>query len=119
MKEDILFRPWKELRQLQNRRLHYFITRHLYPFSPYYRSLFDKNRIRPDDIKTVDDLRRIPFTSKNNFMDSIGDDAAKTTLAFCLQPDEELMKKFLPKGELIKFAFSNILKGKDYLKSQL
>ena len=53
--DNILFRPWKELRSLQNRTLHHFITKHLYPFSPYYRKLFDKNKIKPHSIKTVND----------------------------------------------------------------
>src|SRR3989338_3450991 len=117
--DNILFRPWKELKRLQNKRLHYFVTRRLYPFSPYYRQLFDKNRIKPDSIKTVEDLRRIPFISKNSFLDSIGEDVAAGTLTFCLRPSEEAIKRFLPITERIKFASLNILKGKDYIKTEL
>ncbi len=117
--DNILFRPWKELKSLQNKRLHYFVRNRLYPFSPYYRQLFDKNRIKPDSIKTVEDLKKIPFVSKNSFLDSIGEDVAAGTLTFCLQPSEEALKKFLPKRELIKFAFLSILKGKDYIKTRL
>lgn len=116
---DILFRPWKELKRLQNATLHRFITRHLYPFSPYYRRLFDKNRIKPFDIKTVEDLKRIPFSFKNSFLDAMKEDPAKGTLAFCLQPDEAAVKKFLPKTELLKFVFLGMVKGKNCIKARL
>jgi len=117
--DNILFRPWKELKDLQNRSLHRFITRHLYPFSPYYRKLFDKNKIKPDSIKTVADLKILPFSSKNSFVDALNEDPVKGTLAFCLQPSEEAIRNNLPKGELIKFMFLNILKGKDRVRSAL
>lgn len=109
---SILFRPQDELKDLQNRKLRHFITRHLYPFSPYYRRLFDKHKIDPDAIRTVEDLRRVPFTSKKDFCDSAEEDTAKRSLAFCLQPDENAVKKYLPKTELAKFMLSRALKGK-------
>jgi len=115
----ILFRPWKELRNLQDRTLHHFITRHLYPFSPYYRKLFDKNKINPQRIRTVDDLKSIPFSSKNSFLDVSNEDPAKETLAFCLQPSEDTLKRYLTKTDLIKFLCLNALKGKEYVKSRL
>jgi len=113
---NILFKKWKELRDLQNRKLHYFITRHLYPFSPHYRKLFDKNKINPNDIKTVDDLKRIPFTSKKDFFYSSDKDPRSRNLDFVLQPNEELIKKYLPKAELIKFLLPLITRGKRYIK---
>ena len=118
-KENVLFRPWKQLKCLQDRKLHYFITRHLYPFSPYYRRLFDKNKINPDAIKTAADLSRIPFTSKKDFFGSPEEDPTKRNLDFILQPSQELIKKYLPKDELIKFSLSSLLKGKSYLKNRL
>lgn len=117
--DNILFRPWKELKSLQNKTLHHFITRRLYPFSPYYRRLFDKNKIRPDSIKTVEDLKAIPFTSKNNFIDTADTNPAQKTLDFCLTPGEEAMKKFTPRTELLKFAALNMLKGSSYVKAEL
>jgi len=38
--------------------------------SPYYHSLFKKNNISPDSIKTLDDLRRIPFTTKETLREN-------------------------------------------------
>ena len=117
--DSILFRPWKELKDLQNKKLHYFITRHLYPFSPYYRDLFDRNKIKPGSIKSVEDLRRIPFTSKSTFLDLIQKDPSRGDLAFYLNPTDELIKKHLPHTELAKFFISSIFKGKSSLKKNL
>ncbi len=117
--KNIPFRPWKELRSLQGRTLHHFVTRHLYPFSPYYRKLFDKNKINPDSIRTVDDLRVIPFSSKNSFLEALSEDPARGALAFCLQPNEEAIRRYLPKTESIKFLCLNLLRGKGYLEGRL
>lgn len=111
MKDTILFRPWKELRQLQDKKLNHFVNRHLYPFSPYYRRLFDKNRIRPASIKTVGDLKSIPFTSKRDFVGLRGEGETKRNLDFVLQPGEESVGKYLPKTEFIR--------GRNYLKRRL
>ncbi|MDD5210008.1 MAG: AMP-binding protein [Elusimicrobiales bacterium] len=117
--DKILYLPWAEQKRLQNEKLHRFVTRHLYPFSPYYRKLFDDNRINPDDIRTAEDLGRIPFTSKQDFRDAIQKDPAKGTLAFCLQPDKDTIKKFLPKTELAKFMLRRALKGEAAFKAAL
>lgn len=34
--------------------------------SPFYKEIFEKNGITPDSIQTLDDLRKIPFTTKND-----------------------------------------------------
>lgn len=116
---DCLFQPWGKLKSLQDRKLNYFITRYLYPFSPYYRRLFDKNKIRPDSIRTVEDLRRIPLTSKDDFLDSPDKETAQRNLDFLLQPNEELIKKYLPKADLIKFLFLKLAMGTPYIKERL
>ncbi|MFH1279660.1 MAG: hypothetical protein ABIK65_14930 [Candidatus Eisenbacteria bacterium] len=57
---------WKskeELREIQWRRLS-ALVRHAYRRVPYYRCLFDRAGFRPDDLRTLDDLRRIPMTDK-------------------------------------------------------
>jgi len=118
-KNDILFRPYKELKSLQDRKLRHFITRHLYPFSPYYRRLFDKHKIKPGEIRCVEDLKKIPFTYKNNFVAAQGEDAAKKNLDFILQPNEKLMKEHLPKSELLRFLLLGLIRGKKHVKDLL
>ncbi|MFM1652583.1 phenylacetate--CoA ligase family protein [Brevibacillus sp. B_LB10_24] len=54
----------EEIRELQNRKLRDFVRDQLYPHSPYYREMFDRLGLAPDDIQSTDDLVKIPFTSK-------------------------------------------------------
>ncbi len=114
--ENLLFKPWAELKELQNRKLHWFVTTKVYPFSPYYRALFDKNKIDPDSIRTVEDLRRIPFTTKADLVRMSGEGKTRDLI---LQPTEQLIKKYLPKAELLKIAAAKLFRGKEYLKESL
>lgn len=38
--------------------------------SPFYRKRFAEHQLRPEDIKTLDDLRKIPFTTKNDLREN-------------------------------------------------
>ncbi len=38
--------------------------KHVYDNVPYYKNLMDKKGVKPDDIKTIDDLRKLPFLTK-------------------------------------------------------
>ena len=51
------------LRALQERRLRQLIRR-AYATVPYYRALFAQAGLQPDDIRTLDDLRRVPLLDK-------------------------------------------------------
>lgn len=57
-----------ELRSLQLERLRASL-RHAYG-NAYYRRKFDAAGVRPDDLHTLDDLRRFPFTTKQDLRDS-------------------------------------------------
>jgi phenylacetate-CoA ligase len=57
---------WKspgELLAIQNRKLQALIA-HAYRQVPYYRDLFDEARVRPSDIRTAQDLARIPISTR-------------------------------------------------------
>ena len=41
------------------------IVRHSYENIPYYRKLFTQNKIGPDDVKTLRDLKAVPFLTKD------------------------------------------------------
>lgn len=41
------------------------IVRHAYENIPYYKKLFRENQITPDDVKTLGDLKAIPFLTKD------------------------------------------------------
>jgi phenylacetate-CoA ligase len=52
-----------QLKNIQERRLKNLL-RHGYDNVSYYRRIFDKTGIRPKDIQTIDDLQKIPITSR-------------------------------------------------------
>ncbi len=57
------------LRNLQSKRLRETVTR-VYYNVPFYRRLFDEEGITPDDIRTVDDIPKLPFTKKSNLREN-------------------------------------------------
>ncbi len=61
--------PVKERRELQLKLLQDLVAR-LSVQSPFYRNLFQKHGVKPEDIKTLDDLRRLPFTVKDDLRDN-------------------------------------------------
>ncbi len=54
-----------ELESLQLERLRWSL-RHAYDNVPFYRSSFDAAGVSPDDCRELDDLRRFPFTTKDD-----------------------------------------------------
>lgn len=56
--------PAKQYLAAQEQHLVRYIREMVYPYSPYYRELFDYNRIKPGVIRTTRDLSCIPFTTK-------------------------------------------------------
>ena len=45
-------------------------VKHVYENVPYYRDLMDKKGVTPDDIKSIDDLYKLPFISKADLRDA-------------------------------------------------
>jgi len=61
--------PRNKIRELQIKRLKE--TVHLvYDNVPFYKKKFKELKITPSDIKTLDDIRRLPFTTKNDLRDN-------------------------------------------------
>ncbi len=61
--------PREALQAIQLRRLQAVVER-VYAMVPFYRSKFDAAGVTPADIKTLDDLRRLPFTMKQDLRDN-------------------------------------------------
>jgi len=59
----------KELEQLQLERLESTLNR-VYLNVPFYRRKFDEAGFNPDDLASLDDLRKLPFTVKNDLRDN-------------------------------------------------
>ncbi|HNT34042.1 MAG TPA: phenylacetate--CoA ligase, partial [bacterium] len=57
--------PREQLKSLQLRRLQETVSRAFHNVSHYHEAL-ERDRLTPDSIKSLDDLRRIPFTVKDD-----------------------------------------------------
>jgi len=61
--------PREALEALQLKRLKQVVQR-VYHNVGYYKKSFDQAGVKPDDIKTLDDLKRFPFTTKQDLRDN-------------------------------------------------
>lgn len=61
--------PREALDALQLKRLRQVVER-VYHTVGFYRTAFDEAGVTPDDIRTLDDIRRIPFTTKQDLKDN-------------------------------------------------
>lgn len=66
-KEESLSR--EELRKIQGERLRKVCER-VYNNVPFYRKKFDEAGVKPEDIKSIDDIKRLPFTTKQDLRDN-------------------------------------------------
>ncbi len=67
--KDIETMPYEQLRQLQNERFMKQIQ-HVWNNVPYYRKKMEDKGVTIDDIKSVDDLHKLPFLSKDDLRDA-------------------------------------------------
>jgi len=68
----ILKNQWEtpeQLKKIQTIKLKKLI-RHAYEKVPYYRKLFDSLKIKPEDIKEIEDLKLLPLTSKEQLQEA-------------------------------------------------
>ncbi len=64
--------PREQLRALQGERLAKTV-KHVWDNVPYYRAKMEAAGITPDDIKGIDDLHKLPFTSKDDLRETYPD----------------------------------------------
>jgi phenylacetate-CoA ligase len=76
--------PRKTLRALQAKRLRAYLRNVVLPFHAHYRELFSKHGLDWRAIETLEDLQRIPFTSKNDLSGS-----PERTKRFVISPDPQ------------------------------
>jgi len=109
--------PRKEQRALQDSLLRRYVREYLYPFSPYYRQLFDDNGIEPGQIRTVDDLRRIPLTQKKDLLPS--DEHPQRFKQFILQPDPASLKAAWPLSKKLPLLLQKWTQGADSVRRRV
>jgi phenylacetate-coenzyme A ligase PaaK-like adenylate-forming protein len=98
------------MKSMQERKLRNMV-RLAYHHSPFYKQLFTENNVSPSDIKTINDLHKIPFTKK--------EDLIKNPQGFILQPTEVKLKKMLPVSTTLKADFYNNLMSMGDVESEL
>ncbi|MCZ6676701.1 MAG: phenylacetate--CoA ligase [Candidatus Poribacteria bacterium] len=67
--ESVEFMPRERLEMLQLERLRGVLHR-VAETVPYYKRIFEKQKIQPDDIKSLDDVAQLPFTTKADLRDN-------------------------------------------------
>ncbi len=101
----------EEIREEQGRKLHRYIKEQLVPFSPYYSKLFKEHGIDPDSIRSVDDLDKIPFSSKNEIAPT--SEAPNRPRDFVLQPNPELIRAHWGLGKKLPLLAKKLFLGKE------
>ena len=64
---DLLRRTKEEIRDLQNARFQHQIAL-CFKAHPHYQEVFTRLHLTPDDFKTLDDLHKLPVTTKQDYM---------------------------------------------------
>lgn len=82
--EDIETMDYESMKALQSERLVRQV-RHVYDHVPYYRKLMDEKGVSPDDIKSVDDLYKLPFLSKADLRDNYPDGLLAVPKSECVR----------------------------------
>ena len=98
-------------RALQGQQLHRFLRDCVLPFSAHYRRVFSEQGITADDIRSIDDLRKIPFSAKQDLLPT--PEEPRRSLNFALIPDAKVLSK---RPSVILRA---LLRGKARVKDEL
>lgn len=64
---DILYRSKEELREIQDRRFRHQIAL-CFKSHPYYQEVFNRLHLTPEDFQTLDDVQKLPLTTKSDYM---------------------------------------------------
>lgn len=75
---------YEEIRAIQNEKLVKQVKR-VYENVEYYRNLMDEKGVTPDDIKSIDDLHKLPFLTKADLRDAYPYGLLGTDLKNCVR----------------------------------
>ncbi len=76
--------PRNKIKELQLKNLKKTV-KHVYENVPFYQKKFRELNIRPEDIKTLDDIRKLPLTTKNDLRDNAPFGMMATSLDKCIE----------------------------------
>src|ERR1043166_3720171 len=83
--------PERAIRKLQAEKLHRYLRDVVLPFSPFYRELFRERGISADSIRSLDDLGKIPFTTKAELLNTRSH--PQRAKEFLLIPDQRTLSR--------------------------
>lgn len=122
MAREIYSRKWdrmtpEEQKEYRDGKLSHFVSTQLYPYSPFYRKMFDDNKVKPGDIRSVEDLRRLPFTYKADIAPTAED--PERFRRFVLEPDAELIKTYMPRLSQYRLSASRVFQGEQHIRKYI
>ncbi len=88
--------PAPAIKKMQEEELQKMLTEELALRHPYYKKLFSDHGINPDEIKSISDLKKIPFTEKADIVPR--EDDLLRPKKFVLEPPAEGEMKVKKKG---------------------
>ena len=81
--------PEPVIRQLQAEKLRHYLRQVVLPFSAHYRELFRQHGLAADSIRSLDDLQRLPFSSKTDLLNT--PEHPQRVRDFLLIPDQNVL----------------------------
>ena len=76
--------PYEQIREWQSERLVKQV-KHVYENVPYVRNRMENKGVRPEDIKSVDDLHKLPFLTKDDLREAYPYGLLATPLSDCVR----------------------------------
>ena len=67
--DEITHMPHEELEAIQLERLQW-TAKHCYDNVEFFKQKFDEAGVKPEDIKSLDDITKLPFTTKKDLRDN-------------------------------------------------
>lgn len=99
-----------DIRRVQDERVRRFLPE-VYSYSPFYRQLWNDAGVDVSRIRSIEDLRKLPFTSKKDIVPTEENPARYRDII--LQPKPEEIKKNLSTGQKLKLLSGSIFLGKN------
>jgi phenylacetate-CoA ligase len=97
----------RDLREMQNHKLRNFLQHQVQPFSPHYGKILQD----AGPIRTVEDLQKLPFTSKVDLLPTL--ESPKRPRDFLLQPDPDQLRR------LPSTIFQALILGREKVQTKL
>jgi len=96
MSGNLLEERWQKLpeaavRRLQVERLRHYLRKVVLPFSAHYREMFREHGLDADSMRTLEDLQRLPFTTKADLLNT--PERPEKFKDFLIIPDERVLSR--------------------------